>query len=242
MALDPARYLEALGTETAALAAAAEVDLDAPVPTCPGFAMAKLVLHVGLVHRFIAAVVTSGEPAPFGGPRAPDGPSRVGWLLEGGEALREALVAAGPERPAWSPDEEPGTTRFWYRRAAQETAVHRVDAEGAVGRAVPIPVDLAADGLEEFLEVLVRRVARDGPRPGLSGTVHLHATDADAEWMVALSPNGVAAERGHGKADLALRGSASDLLLWCWNRPPAEGLERLGDLEVAERWAEHVRL
>ena len=43
--------------------------------------------------------------------------------------------------------------RFWIRRMAQETVIHRVDAELALGEPfAPIPDDLALDGIDEVLE------------------------------------------------------------------------------------------
>jgi MDMPI C-terminal domain/Mycothiol maleylpyruvate isomerase N-terminal domain len=43
---------------------------------------------------------------------------------------------------AHRPDQTAG---FWRRRMAQETVVHRVDAESAHGRASPVPAALAAE-------------------------------------------------------------------------------------------------
>ncbi len=40
----------------------------------------------------------------------------------------------------------------------------------------------------------------------------------------------------HGKGDCAVRGSASDLLLYLWTRKPAADLEVFGDAELAAAW------
>lgn len=55
---------------------------------------------------------------------------------------------------------------------------------------------------------------------GEGETLHLHAFDPAAEWTLTLTPEGLAVERGHTKADLALRGAASDLELLLYDRPP----------------------
>ena len=60
-----------------------------------------------------------------------------------------------------------------------------------------------------------------------SGTLHLHATDGPTEWWIDLQAAGSAVS-GHIKADTAIRGTRSDLLLWLTNRQSAEGLEVLG--------------
>ena len=58
MSLDLNGYLAVLATEATALAAAAEeAGLDAPVPTCPGWTVNDLVLHIGEVHRWATAAV-----------------------------------------------------------------------------------------------------------------------------------------------------------------------------------------
>ena len=53
---------------------------------------------------------------------------------------------------------------------------------------------------------------------------------------------GVSFEHGHAKGDVALRGTASDLLLWAWNRVPVdECFEVFGDRAPLEAWREAVR-
>ena len=43
-------------------------------------------------------------------------------------------------------------------------------------------------------------------------------------------PDGVTFEHGHAKGDVALRGTAGDLLLWAWNRVPVDDrFEVFGD-------------
>ena len=45
-----------------------------------------------------------------------------------------------------------------------------------------------------------------------------------------LGPDGISFEHGHAKGDVALRGTASDLLLWAWNRVPVDDrFEVFGD-------------
>jgi hypothetical protein len=62
--------------------------------------------------------------------------------------------------------------------------------------------------------------------------------------LVRLTPDALEVERGHAKCDVdvAVRGTASDLLLWAWGRVPTDGgtLEVLGDPAVAALWQQHV--
>ena len=69
------------------------------------------------------------------------------------------------------------------------------------------------------------------------GTIHLHATDTDGEWLVRLGPDGITFDHGHAKGDVALRGPAEDLLLWVWNRAPVDDrFEVFGDPALLETW------
>ena len=122
--------------------------------------------------------------------------------LRRGRARRAALWS-------WTPDRTAG---FWARRQANETAVHRYDAQLATGATA---ADRArARGRRH------RRVLRADPvlavgrsrarRPARS--MHLHCTDGEGEWLVRLGADGVVVTREHAKGDVAARGTASDLV------------------------------
>ena len=48
-------------------------------------------------------------------------------------------------------------------------------------------------------------------------------------------------ERAHTKADVAVRGTTSDLLLVLWGRLPTETVDVLGDPAVFDRWRAATR-
>ncbi|HWB72304.1 MAG TPA: hypothetical protein VG452_08795, partial [Egibacteraceae bacterium] len=120
----------------------------------------------------------------------------------------------------------------WRRRMAHETAVHRWDAEAAAGRARPLDAELAADGIDEYFTVFLRapQPSYGGPR----GTLHVHRLDGPGEWLVHLRPGMPVVERGHARADAALRGTASDLLLVLWRRRPVTSVALVGDAALVE--------
>ena len=61
--------------------------------------------------------------------------------------------AADPRAPGTSPTRRCG---FWIRRMAQETVIHRVDAELALGSRSPrSPTTCAVDGIDEVLKLFV---------------------------------------------------------------------------------------
>ncbi len=243
--MQPERYLSSISEDSARLARAARRGLGEAVPSCPGWDVEKLLLHVGLVHRWAAKVVRTraAEPVDMGGmPRAPDGPERVDWFDEGAADLVAVLSETDPDTPVWTFAGSPSTAKFWYRRQAHETSIHRWDGEAAHGTAGPIDPELAVDGVDEMLDVLASGMALQVPEGGMGGSLHLHCTDAGGEWLVSLAPGRVEVSHQHAKGDAALRGTASDLNLFVWGRVPASRLELFGDASVAERWSSLVRL
>jgi uncharacterized protein (TIGR03083 family) len=230
-------YLEALRDDGAALATAAGKGLDPPVPACEGWTVADLVLHTGMVHRHKLEVVRGrlAEPPDPWPPPAPARAELLGWYSQGLEELVTVLEATDPETPVWTFYRPDRTVGFWYRRMAQETAVHRVDAESAHGDPRPVPAALAADGVGELLEVFLAPHAEGSPVGGRGETLHLHATDTEGEWLLRLLPAGVEVGQGHGQGEAAAAGTASDLLLFLWGRGPGDPLERSGDPALLAR-------
>ena len=156
------RYHAEITGSTAALAGlAGQADLGLPVPSCPGWTLRQLITHVGRAQRWAAEITRtrSAEFIPFRSVpdgRLPDDPAqRPGWLRDGAarliasvsEAGDAAVWALGRQRPAG----------FWARRMAHETAVHRADAEIAIGGPPVIAPDMAADGIDEWLTELSAR-------------------------------------------------------------------------------------
>ena len=242
-------YLSCIRNESQALAAAArEGGLDCEVPTCPGWKMQRLVGHVGTVHNWAGLIVRDrldGPPDRSAMERPPDGEDGgdgvVGWLEAKTHALLDALRGAGTESEMWNFTAAPNRSHFWHRRMAHETAIHRVDGELAAGRSVDtltkIDPEVAADGINEFLDhMLPADVVFDAP-----ATLHLHATDTPGEWMISVGPDGVTVTREHGKGDVAVRGSAQDLLLLLWNRRDTAGLEVFGDQALLDTWRDRVK-
>jgi uncharacterized protein (TIGR03083 family) len=241
-AMQPAEYLAHVRSEGEALAAAGRRAPDAAVVTCPGWDVTELVIHTGRIHRWAADLVTSRSPGPMGRQtppeRAGDPEGVLSWYDEGLGGLLVALAAVGPDEPVWNFSAgQPAPSRFWHRRMAHETAIHRWDAEAAGGDPAPVERALATDGIDEYLDLLPARIARR-PVPGLSGSLHLHATDGDGEWWLGLAPDHIEQRREHAKADAAVRGPSSELLLWLLNRRPPDSpeLSLFGDRGVVEAW------
>src|SRR5207302_8074600 len=87
------------------------------------------------------------------------------WFQGGAATLRELFRAADPGERVWTWSAD-HTVGFWQRMQAIEAAVHRWDAENAVGVAQPLDPALAADAIGQTFEVKapMRGLVGKGPR------------------------------------------------------------------------------
>ncbi len=241
--MDAPGYLDALQDRATALRASARGNLDAPVPSCPDWTVADLVTHVGTTWGWAASIVRTGNRDNL--PSSPVGAgdaALVPWAEDRAHQLIGALTAADPDTNCWTFG-LPRSRLFWFRRQALETAVHAWDVQQAVGRPDPLHPELAGDGIDEFVAVMLPRTLRSATGSWIGQSLHLHRTDGEGEWMIRLGPGtAVAAEHAHGKADVALRGPASSLYLWCSNRVPSSELEVLGAAAVADLWTAEIAI
>lgn len=259
------RYCDEVSHQTALLRELLPGDkLDAPVPTCPGWTLADLVRHIGgNLHTVGAsirrdpAVDTSGAPPGevAAGVTAPDGDDPAvleGWLGGAAEAFAQALREAGPQAQTevWG---MPESNAFWARRAGHDILVHRADAAVTTGEGFTVAPDLAADAVDELLELVTdpRTGAAFRRLPELFGpprTLHLHATDTVeglvAEWLVELGPDGVTWRHGHEKATVALQAPLTELLLILYRRLPVDRdqVHVHGDRALLDDWLERVSM
>lgn len=227
-----------------------EADPTTPVPTCPGWDVEALLRHVGTNLLTLGAAVRSGDAPTDAEP--PDDLLDA-WLAGAAEGCARALRDAGPDVPV----ELFGLTQptsAWARRATHDVLIHLADAAGAVGEPYTADPELAADAIDELLEIApaigltVRLAEVHGPDGVTGGTIHLHATDTpaelDAEWLIELRDEGLVWHRSHAKADVALRGPLADVLRVFYRRLPADSdeVEVLGDASLLDFWLERVSL
>ncbi|MFJ8435481.1 maleylpyruvate isomerase family mycothiol-dependent enzyme [Kitasatospora sp. NPDC094019] len=236
---------------------AAAPGLDAPVPTCPGWTLFDLVKHLGGGDRFWAAIVgagpADGPPAEAVAARAALEPPQerealVAWLAASTEVLLTTLREAGPDAACWawwSDLQTPRTAGGVARHRVQETTVHTYDAQLAGGTAQPLPVDVALDGVEEFLFSVC---ATSSPWPHKPTAFDFHATEGRS-WRLTVDGDGArttriasptaAAGEDLDAAGAAVHGTAGELVVYLYDRIPAASLRVDGDaglLDLLRAW------
>lgn len=232
----------------------AEVDLGAPVPTCPRWTVADLLAHQTMVHRWAAAHVAGGDPEAVPSKRdllasVPDlrAHYRGGLVL-----LLDALRAAPADLRAMTfLRDAPAPREFWARRQAHETTVHAVDSQSAaLGRAptaleaaaAGITPEVALDGLDELLCGFVTR-GRSKTVLATPATVHVRPTDVDEEWTMQVADSITTTHRAttQDDGDAVLSGTGTQLYLGLWNRGD-EVVGRGRGREVLAAWRKGQRV
>jgi uncharacterized protein (TIGR03083 family) len=223
-------HLSELETATARFAGLAGAGAgDERVPACGDWTVRDLVEHLGTVHRWAASIVLSGQRVKPPTPLINEPLEH--WYAGTAAALVAALRAVSPDEDVPNFTHLGEQARFWPRRQMHETVVHTVDAEQALGMdesTWSVPAPIAADGVDEVLQVFFPRMTARGTRPDVRSRIRLVATDADQSWVVAPGEG----DRGtpvqlhpSRDADEVVTGTATDLYLGLWHRV---GRDRLG--------------
>lgn len=216
-------------------ATADDADPTLGVPSCPGWTIEDLVWHLGEVHRFWGAVIelraSDPESVEAARPARPAGyPELIAWGRAQADRMISQLERTDDATTVWTWSPSHQTVGFIRRHQVQEAAVHRWDMQSAATSAPPDPLDprAASDAIDELLAVSLPWGV-DVERP-LSGSVHIHCTDTDGEWLIHADGR---VEAIHAKGEVALRGTASDLLLAAFERISTDNLDVIGNAALA---------
>ena len=252
----PADYYAQIESGAAAIGAlVAAGDLARPIPTCPEWTLRELAVHVGRAHRLAAQITATRSPEFIEFRSLPDGrfpgapAAQAAWLAAGARRAVAAIDEAGQD-PVWGFGSMVPAS-FWGRRMCHETLVHAADAQLAAGQEPDPAPALAADGIDEWLTVLMPpRAGQADPREqALPAGAALHVRPADAGgWVIRREPAGVTVTRTAGPGEPAagedggdgavVAGPAARLLLLLLRRVPAgdPALTVSGDRAVLDRW------
>ena len=241
MPLPAAACLQAIARHSEGFAAAARDHLGVRVEHCPAWSVADLVWHLTEVQWFwatIAAERPSTPPDAAGRPVRPADSDLVAGFVDGAARLVDVLGSADPDAACWTWAPRHQNVGFIVRHQVQEAAVHHWDAANAAGRTVGIEPAVAADAVDEFLDVSL-----DGT---LDGALELRAVDTGDVWtvgelappgppslLVAPGPAAAAASAGPVTDPISpapvvtapppvIEAQAADLLLWLYGRVPLD--------------------
>jgi uncharacterized protein (TIGR03083 family) len=208
-------WLDEFERQCRAIEAAAPAALNAPVPTCPGWDVAALLDHCGVVQRLVRSWLVDGRR-----PRAtptPDGDS-VAWFASGWRALHELLDELEPQTltATWCPWDS--TAGFWRRRMAHEHAIHALDVALATGTGWTVRDDVALDGCDEALRLWLGTRLGSDVRGG--GEV-VRVVAGERRWTVGLDPRHVEVHDAPTLPDATVTAAPAELYAWLWRRGEA---------------------
>lgn len=236
------QFLGAFERTSAAFATAARDLGIVPVAACAPWTSGDLIVHLSQVYGMVktAIVTRATEPVRFTSePEAPTAEDSISdlvtWFETQRTALLHALSTTDPDLSLWTWG-EPHTAAFYFRRMAHETAIHLADLQPTVDFSLlGVSRLIFCDGIDEYFDVVLPRAIQRRSTSLPSGSLHLHCTDGDGEWLLTVDSGVLAASHEHAKAAVAWRGSAADLLLACWGRMRST-VEVLGEPEISHQW------
>jgi uncharacterized protein (TIGR03083 family) len=239
--MESSRLLTCLDADYARLREVAARDLSAPVPSCPGWTVTDLVYHVAEVYLHkTEAMRRQAVPEPW--PPDLTGEEPIAALERAYAALTAEFAARGADGPAYTFYEPEQTVGFWIRRMAQETVIHRVDAELALGEPVrPIPDDLAVDGVDEVLAIFLGYGSHRWPgqfaadlKDTTGGAVEV--STAGGRWLVTPAAGGIeVGASGAAPVEATVSGAPDPLLRWLWGRGGDGTVRMNGDADALAR-------
>jgi len=242
-------FLSHVRADAGRISELAEAGLDIAVPSCPGWDVAELLRHTGVIYVHKTEIVRDGWVDRQPEPVAPPGGDPRSWFREVAEEMLEVLGAADPHATAatWHPPEQ--NVGFWWRRMAHETVIHRLDAELAFDAVTPVDPALGADGVDEVL-VLFMTDAPSWSETSLSDSrLVVTETDAGRGWGLRLghftgtSPAGTSyvAQPTYFLEDpapaptAAVGGQPGALDAWLWGRGALDELTVRGDAALVDQ-------
>ena len=226
--VEPADLLMAFRSEGERIAwTVAGRDLDVAVPHCPGMNAAEVVRHLGSVYQRVTKWVAVQHPPQEWQRIPPEGTDVRSWCAAGMRTLYDELASHRPGDvcDTWFPADH--SYRFWWRRMAHETTVHRMDVTEAYGLRYPVKEPICVDGIDEVLTLFL------GTRLGtdVRGKDQVIAIEAGAHvWRVTLQPHAVdVAAEIPWECDAAMSGAPEDVYRWLWGRGGIDALRVNGD-------------
>ncbi len=213
-----------------------DADPALPVPSCPDWALADLVEHVGATQQWVATLIEGRIVDPQAAfavtwaeaPAQPTGWTE--WLHKGADRAAAAFAGASSGADIFDPSGSNDGLTFWQRRLFGEVSVHRIDAALTVGRPYQLAAPLAGVAIDDWLDT-ISSPGWAANVPGFADamrgdgqTIAWVADDIDRAWILQRDSAPLTLTRGSGTTvaatDVAVHGPAVDLLHVVSRRQP----------------------
>jgi uncharacterized protein (TIGR03083 family) len=221
-----------------------ERGLREPVPACEGWDVGELVWHVaGVYEHKVRVMADKAWPQDWPPAGDFDDDDEIAFLRAAKAHLFEEFARHELDEDTVTFGAD-STIAFWVRRMACEVAVHRYDGEEAHGQTTPIPDDLAIDGVDEMLRVMLagpwwqEKVQTAHPVDALVGF-----EVGGRRWLCDVrEKSATVSEDDSGTAATSVSGTPMAVFLWLWGRISDEAVTVSGDAatgrEIRARLAE----
>ncbi len=236
--LSPDRYFELIDSDTDRLVTMGERGLRAPVPACEGWDVGEVLWHVASVYEHKVRVMADNAWPDRWPPSWDFGDDEeIAFLQSAKTRLFEEFARhqISDETQTFGTDT---TISFWARRMACEIAIHRYDGEQAHRDTTPIPPDLATDGIDEMLHVMLagpwweERVSTEHP---LDDLVAVEA--GGHRWLCDVQRASVTITRDtSAPAAATISGDPEQVFLWMWGRAGDDSVTISGDQAIGHEF------
>jgi uncharacterized protein (TIGR03083 family) len=224
------RYFELIDADTERLLAMGERGLTEQIPSCPGWDVAEVVWHTaGVFEHKVRVMADNAWPDPWPPPDFDERPE-IPFLRDAKDDLFAEFARHGIDEPTTTFGAD-STIGFWARRMALEAAVHRYDAELAHHDPTPVADDLAVDGIDEVLRVMLagpwwaERVATEHPVDAV-----VAVESAGHAWACDVRRTAVTISSEPAPSAVArVAGEPEQVFLWLWGRADDSSVELTGD-------------
>ena len=225
--MGPLEHLEWLAENVAWFSSLDASLLDQAVPRCPGWDLEHLINHLsfGVGVAYPAAIATSPTDELSVTPLTsalPTGSEALEKFEENFSACLQMMRETDPTQPCFT-YAGAGTAAFWFRRAAAETTLHRMDAADALGQSmVHLREAWSADAIREAVEFALPLAAAKVGTP--EGELVIESPCLENPISV-----------GHGAPAAVLTGEPHDVLDTLWGRSNTR-VKITGDRALAAQW------
>lgn len=211
-------------------------DLATPVDHLNRWKVRDVVAHLGGVYQWATRIVQERSMKGPGFTKSKlDGTELCDWFDDAADTVVELLRTTpfDEQCPNFNPGSE-RTVAWWARREAHESTVHRWDVEAAFGDTTAIDPKLAADGVDEFLDVFLRTRGKQT----LDVPLVLRTSRPKRSWTLTPAAKAGRIDVAHGQTDspdATVSGKPAALLLALWGRQSATEAKLTidGDPDVA---------